>query len=228
LLISASAGARSLVFEDKASGENLFTTIGALRDDVAQPEPPSARDYIAKFTHPIPAGTFNRPYSATILTSGNRASAEFTYDAPDMPPHGALFDKIVTMMPDDEGFTVDERVDFRGTDIPSTQAAVVRTSLAATPQTIVLAAPNGYGLFDPSKHRLVLVAWHAGDVTAHDLAQHADDALLMLTFARGGWRRSAYAERRADTQADAQSQLATFAAGIGAAQGRGGAAANRG
>ncbi|MGZ3510106.1 MAG: amino acid permease [Vulcanimicrobiaceae bacterium] len=227
LFVTADAGARSLVFEDKATGENLFTTIGALRDDVVQPVPASARDYIAKYTHPIPPGTFNRSYKPAILSTGERASAEFTYDAPDMTPHGAAFDKIVTMLPDDAGFTVDERVDFHGSDIPAAQGAVVRSSLAATPQTIVLSAPNGYGLFDAAKHRVFLVAWHAGDASERALAQRANDALLTLTFAPNRWCRTAYAERRADTQAEAQNGLVTFAADIGPSQGRAATAANR-
>jgi hypothetical protein len=215
LFVSPDAGGRSLVFEDKATGDNLFTTVGALRDDVAQPLPMSTRDYIGKYTHPIAAGTFNRSYAATVLKNGTRASAEFAYDAPDMPPHGVRFVKIVSMLPDDAGFTVDERADFHGSDVPATQAAVVLSSIAVTPQTVELGATSGCGFFDPAKRRVVLVAWHAGDVTTHAIARTGGSALLTLTFARDGWRRTVYAERPVISAVAAQSVLDTFSANAG-------------
>ncbi|HEY8297796.1 MAG TPA: amino acid permease [Candidatus Baltobacteraceae bacterium] len=216
LVISPGAGARSLVFEDLASGENLFTTIGALRDDVAVPLPVSARDYIGRYTHPVAAGTFNQTYATTVLQSGDRAQAEFAYDAPDVPPAGARFDKVVTMLPGVAGFSVDERVDFHGT--VSDEAAVSRSSLAIAPQSVELRAPNGYAFYDPAKRRSTMIAWHAGDVSAQDAVRTGGDVLVELTFAGGGWRRIAFAERAAASEDETRSDLAAFASAVAPAR----------
>ena len=41
---------------------NAATSIGLLRDAIDPQPPASSRDYIAAYTHPMPAGTFNRAY----------------------------------------------------------------------------------------------------------------------------------------------------------------------
>ncbi|MGR4064330.1 MAG: beta-galactosidase, partial [Vulcanimicrobiaceae bacterium] len=94
IIFSPNAGARAFVLQARAItsggvqswGPNLASPAGLLRDDVGTPAPPSARDYIAAYTHPFPAGTFNRPYSCYILASaGREASVQCYYDAPDLP-----------------------------------------------------------------------------------------------------------------------------------------------
>ena len=73
VVISPQAGARAFIFEDRATKHSIFTTVGAMRDDVT-PEPPlSTSDRIAKYTHQFPAGTFNRNYDVETLASGERA-----------------------------------------------------------------------------------------------------------------------------------------------------------
>ncbi|MDQ2872387.1 MAG: amino acid permease [Candidatus Eremiobacteraeota bacterium] len=206
LFVTPQAGARALVFEDKATRENLFTTIGALRDDVAQPLPASPRDYIAKYTHPMPAGTFNRPYAVRVLP--DCACAEFTYDDPDVPSGHARFDKIVTLADDAPAFTVDERVDF--TPASAAQATTSRTSFAAMPQTARLETDNGYGLYDAAKRRVVAVAWKASDVTAHDLVLNSDNAMLTLTFSHLGPHRTTFAEFPAGSLDEARKHFADF------------------
>ncbi|MDQ2992995.1 MAG: amino acid permease, partial [Candidatus Eremiobacteraeota bacterium] len=67
-IVSADAGAESIYFGNLDDAENVFTTIGALRDDVQAPPTPSPRDYIAKYTHPIETGTFNRSYACVPST----------------------------------------------------------------------------------------------------------------------------------------------------------------
>ncbi|HEV7180312.1 MAG TPA: beta-galactosidase, partial [Candidatus Baltobacteraceae bacterium] len=54
-VVVPNAGARAFVLEAPGSNRNAFTSIGALRDDVASPASPSPRDYIAAYTHPIEA-----------------------------------------------------------------------------------------------------------------------------------------------------------------------------
>ncbi|MBD5633235.1 MAG: amino acid permease, partial [Candidatus Eremiobacteraeota bacterium] len=74
LAIVPEAGARAFLFEDR-SGTSVFTTVGAMRDDVAVEPPLSQTDRIAKYTHQFPAGTFNRTYSTTIEPGGARPVA---------------------------------------------------------------------------------------------------------------------------------------------------------
>ncbi|HEY5341098.1 MAG TPA: beta-galactosidase [Candidatus Aquilonibacter sp.] len=99
VVISADAGARSFFFEDERTQINAFTTIGAFRDDVQSPPTPSPRDYIAAYTHPFPAGTFNRPYDCRVASSGASARLDCTYTAPDLAAQPVRFDKAFTLVP---------------------------------------------------------------------------------------------------------------------------------
>ncbi|HUA09159.1 MAG TPA: beta-galactosidase [Candidatus Acidoferrales bacterium] len=115
VVVSANAGARSFIYEDDRTGKNYFNTIGALRDDVPDPPTPSPRDYIAAYTHPIPAGTFNRPYDCRVLDSGTRAELRCTYTAPDLAPQPVRFEKSIVLLPGATGFDVT----FRSTLTPT-------------------------------------------------------------------------------------------------------------
>ncbi|HTU70452.1 MAG TPA: beta-galactosidase [Candidatus Baltobacteraceae bacterium] len=106
IVVSADAGARSFIYEDDLTGKNYFNSIGAARDDVANPPTPSPRDYIAAYTHPIPAGTFNRPYRCHIDVSGAYAALTCTYTAPDFGPKPVTFTKTFSLLPDADDFTV--------------------------------------------------------------------------------------------------------------------------
>ncbi|HET9028999.1 MAG TPA: beta-galactosidase, partial [Candidatus Aquilonibacter sp.] len=97
-IVSADAGARAFVFEDLATGRNIFTPIGAVRDDVATPLPLSPRDYIGKYTHPFPAGTFNRSYTCTVQT-GTNADVLCSYTARDLTTKPVHFDKEFVLAP---------------------------------------------------------------------------------------------------------------------------------
>jgi hypothetical protein len=77
LVVTPAAGARAFVFEDDVTGRSIFTSVGAMRDDVALEPPLSTTDRIAKYTHEFPAGMFNRDYDAGIAQSGARAVAHF-------------------------------------------------------------------------------------------------------------------------------------------------------
>jgi hypothetical protein len=97
VLVAADAGARAFVFQTRGTHRNLFTTIGAGRDDVQNPPAPSSRDYIARYTHPIQAGTFNRSYACKQLSP---ASVGCTYVAPDLRASPVRFEKRYTLEPD--------------------------------------------------------------------------------------------------------------------------------
>ena len=224
LLISSAAGARSLVFEDKATGENLFTSVGALRDIWSQPLPPSARDYIAKYTHPLETGTFNRRYAATVLSSGPLAAAHFLARVPDVPPAGATFERIVTMPPDAAAFSVDAKVTFGGNGVPPQQVGGQLSAFAVEASTHILTLSNVYGFYDPRKTRIVMLGWPAGEIVKRHVETRGESALVWLYFGRRGWYRMVYAVRSVATATAAHAVLAAFSAGI---QGRDTGDANR-
>ncbi len=93
VVIAADAGARVLLFERDGTHRNLLPTIGALRDASYAPIPPSPRDYIAPYTHPLQAGTFNRAYACTQ----RRRSIDCSYTAPDLGTAPITFDKRFTL-----------------------------------------------------------------------------------------------------------------------------------
>jgi hypothetical protein len=180
LIVSPCAGARAFVFEDLANSENLFTTIGGLRDAWQQQLPPSGRDYIAKYTHPIATGTFNRCYAITLDPAHARAA--FTYTAPDAPPHGASFRKTIALDRAGSGFTVHLAASFPRS---TTQRAQQLTSIAVDRDTRIEQRPSGVVFFEPSKHRTLLISWNRKAVEKATVERHPADALLTLTLARG-------------------------------------------
>jgi len=97
-VVSADAGARVFEFDD-AQGHNAATTIGWLRDDVQNPPSPSPRDYIAAYTHPMPAGTFNRHYECAIERRSPGTAVLCTYTAPDLGPKPVRFEKEFILDP---------------------------------------------------------------------------------------------------------------------------------
>jgi hypothetical protein len=100
VVVSPNAGARAFVFEDLNTHENVFSTVGALRDDVSDPLPPSWRDYIAKYTHQMRAGTFNRAYDVTMVSG---SGARFRYSMADAP-RPVTFEKALALLPDGRSF----------------------------------------------------------------------------------------------------------------------------
>ncbi len=99
LIVSADAGARSFVLEDRRTHGNLATSIGLFRDDIATPPRPSARDYIAAFTHPFAAGTFNRPYRCIDRSSATAEVLRCRYVAPDLAKQPIVFTKTFVLDP---------------------------------------------------------------------------------------------------------------------------------
>ncbi len=203
LIVSPCAGARSFVFEDKRTGENLFTTVGGLRDAWTPQLPPSPRDYIAAYTHPIAAGTFNRCYATRIRAAG----ADFAYTAPDAPPHGASYHKHIALSASGS-FFVTTLASFNGA---GKERAQQLTSFALGPDARIYESINGLAIYEPSRERATLAAWAPAGVQAHSLARHAQDALLTLTFARGHACETAYGLARVRSPQQAQAALRKFA-----------------
>ena len=152
--------------------ENIFDATGALRDDVTVQPPASTTDRIAKFTHLYPAGTFNRPYSACTFENARGAGAYFAYDAPDVVPSGALFERVVALGAGADRLVVDERFTPHGTDaaqrLVSLSAIVTGRGPTSGQETFDPAAggltidPPQDGGSGGTGRRVVSVAWRAG------------------------------------------------------------------
>lgn len=234
IVVSPQAGARAFAFEDLASGENAFTSIGALRDDVALEPPLSTADRIAKYTHDFPAGTFNRGYAcAPLAGSDGAARLRCTYAAPDAGPHGARFERTLRLAPGERILAVEERAAFAGEPAElAGQHAVTVSSLAAgrsraAAAQIVLApepqplAPgsirfvehgNALGLYDPASQRLAAIAWHPGDVIDAQILERSGSIVVRLTRVDALPAHTYYLQQRAESLASAQEALAALAA----------------
>ena len=132
-IVAPNAGARVFLFERLATRENFFTSIGAFRDDVQTSLPPSPRDYIAPYTHPIEAGTFNRPYQCKAVGLN---IVTCSYDAPDLANEPVHFQKTFALVPNE-----------------STLRVTLRASAPAVSLSAI--APNGVTVEwpgDPSTH----------------------------------------------------------------------------
>jgi amino acid transporter len=208
--------------------ENAFDATGALRDDVSVQPPPSMTDRIAKYTHPYPAGTFNRPYDACTFESSRGAGAHLAYDAPDVVPGGALFERVVTLGGNADRLVADERFTLHGTD--AAQRLVSSSAIGAfAPGDIdrkyeIAAGPDRSSLdrtttleprfggvtigntladaYGPGWHA-VAVSWRPGDVSAATWTPAQSNGTLRLVLAPGGWRRVTYASADVGS-ADAQ------------------------
>jgi amino acid transporter len=213
VVVAPDAGARAFVFEDVATGRSVFTSVGAMRDDVAIEPPLSTTDRIAKYTHDFPAGTFNRPYRTTIDASGASARVTVRYDAPDVLPNGAAFERTIALEPNSRAFDVDERASFaNGPAVLDAQRAVSVTSLsvgngidmttrrvlAPDASTFVagsavrVAAGNAFGYYDTATRELVTLAWRSADVDDVTVLERRYSIVARLTLAPGGERRMRY------------------------------------
>jgi hypothetical protein len=234
VVVALGAGARAFVFEDKVSRRNIFSTVGALRDDVKLEPPPSTTDRIAAYTHLMPAGMFNRPYRSEILASGTDAAARFSYTAPDVIPAGAKFVRTLRLEPGAREFSVEEQASFDGA--PSEQRAVSVTSLevgdtARTGTQVVLApdptnlsagtaltvSGNALGYYDRGTRELATIAWCPTDVENAAILERQFSIIARLTLAPGRVARSRYGYENATSIEAARRALE--AAGAAAAAG---------
>jgi hypothetical protein len=228
VLVSPLAGGRAFVFEDLATHANVFTSVGALRDDVAIEPPLSTVDRIAKYTHQFPAGMFNRPYDVTLVNTGTHASARLAYHAPDVLPLGAIFDRTISLDPDVREFAVDESVALSSLDTLAGQRAVTVSSLAVgdttkmttqmvlrdglppapfAADTTVAVVGNGLGFYDSATKQLAVIAWRRGDVESASLLERKASVVARLTLASGGTAHTIYACATAPSLEAAQAAL---------------------
>ncbi len=202
LIVSPCAGARAFILEDKRYGDNLFTTVGAFRDAWTPALAPSSRDYIAKYTHPIATGTFNRCYAARI----DAHSAQFRYDAPDAPPDGMAFRKRIRLDGQASVFEVLQARISPGSGERTQQL----TSFFFARGARLYRAANGCAIYDAQRRRVMLVSWPVHALQHAILQTNAADVLLTVTSADGTLvLRLGFA--RASTMAQAQALLRQFA-----------------
>ncbi|MBP6823667.1 MAG: hypothetical protein KA368_19110, partial [Acidobacteria bacterium] len=115
LVVSPNAGARAFTLLNKRTGENVFTSIGGLRDKFVELDPadPTRNPRRKRGAY----GTFNRAYSAEVVAGmGAQSVLKLGYDAPDVFPSGARIERTITLKAGEEFFTVDYRVTPKAAD----------------------------------------------------------------------------------------------------------------
>jgi hypothetical protein len=174
------AGAR--VAELSASGiANAASSIGLLRDAV-DPEPAaSSRDYIAPYTHPLPAGTFNRPYKCVTPERDHPPRFSCSYDARDIAG-GTHFERTMSIDPNDNELVITLR--FQPQDHRK-EVRLESISGFAFDDTDTLVAPAGApGVGILHGNRLVSLRWDPGAVVHVDVRRTRGAQLVTLVFAR--------------------------------------------
>lgn len=224
VIVAPDAGARAFVFEDKRSRANVFTSVGAMRDDVSVQPPPSTSDHLGAWTHAFPAGMFNRPYDVRIDAEATVARATVSYDAPDVP-NGARFERTIALAPDARSFTVSERFVATGQQLVSTTSLAVGDALhpagwslltpAVQPfrrgNSFSLSASGVLGFFDQSSHMLAELAWDPADVQSVDVSEKDFSVIARTTFVTGEAHRLTYGFTYAANPDQAQERLAELA-----------------
>ena len=161
---------------------NAATGIGLLRD-ATDPEPPvSSRDYIAAYTHPLPAGTFNRPYECEREDSIMTQRVTCSYDAPDVPQGGAAFRRTLTLNPSSDELIVGE--EFAPHDRGSAARLESISGFTWSAGDRVVQSPGGNAVELLHAGRLTTLRWRAGDVQRVVLEQRRGAELVTLVFAR--------------------------------------------
>jgi hypothetical protein len=174
------AGARIAELDD-AEG-NAASSIGLLRDAIDPMPPASARDYIASYTHPLPAGTFNRSYACTRNDAFTTIHISCSYDAPDLPQGGAVFSRELRLGVGSDEMIVGE--EFVPHDTRTTERLESVSGFALAPGDSVLAPSGSNGVGILHGQRLTFLRWRAGDVARVDLRRTRGAEIVTLVFAR--------------------------------------------
>ncbi|MBV8282522.1 MAG: amino acid permease, partial [Candidatus Eremiobacteraeota bacterium] len=170
------AGARIAEFGD--GSVNAATGIGLMRDAVDPLPPPSARDYIASYTHPIAAGTFNRPYSCSRADALMTQRVVCTYDAPDIPLGGGRFSRTLTMSGGRELVIAEQ---FAPHDVHSSARLTSISGFAFSAGDSVLASSDARGILH--RNHMVVLQWRRGDVASVTTRTTRGAEIVTLIFA---------------------------------------------
>jgi hypothetical protein len=190
LTVAPNAGARAFSFAAAGGtcpAQSVFTSVGALRDDVAIQPPLSTSDRIGKYTRSFPAGMFNRPYAILDRTAtAGSAVALLRYDAPDVVPNGARFERTLAIRANEPGFTLVERVTFGPAPGAGAQRAVRYDSFdTRRATTLDEHAAGSVAFFYPAARTVAIVAWRRGEVEDAQLIPERTSTVLRLQFAPG-------------------------------------------
>lgn len=164
LVVSPGAGARAFALINKRTGENVFTSIGGLRDKFVELDPadPTRNPKRKRGAY----GTFNRAYSSEVVSGmGAQSVLKLSYDAPDVYPAGARIERTITIKAGEEFFTVDYRVTPKAAD--GKQAFWSASSIVIgdpNNQSRKFIAANGGFDFAAAKTRALNGGWLAAPV----------------------------------------------------------------
>ncbi len=182
LIFVPHAGARVACLCDR-DGTNFAATIGMLRDAVDPQAVPSARDYIAAFTHPIPAGTFNRPYFCALAhVDEDTAESTCSYEAPDIPLGGADFERTLNINSEYGEVDVSERMTPRDPNSPSHLKSI--SGFAVVAGDVVQQGTSCFGVYKPGIRELARLCWRPDDLATYDVQRTRGAAILTLHFKR--------------------------------------------
>ncbi len=172
------AGAR--IGELSAAGiDNAASSVGLLRDAVDPQATPSSRDYIAAYTHPLPAGTFNRPYACTQSGDATALRVTCAYDAPDVPAGGAHFERTLELARDGQLLDVTER--FAPHDSAAARLQSI-SGFALAPGDEIVAPPGAAFAGVLHGHRFAVLAWRPDEIASVALRSTRGAELVTLTF----------------------------------------------
>ncbi len=175
------AGAR--IAELSAPGfTNAATSIGLLRDAV-DPEPsPSARDYIAAYTHPLPAGTFNRTYDCAAVEVGGQSGERCCVRCARSSCRRGALCAYARACKRRRRTGRRSRVRSARSEINDPLAEHFRVCLQSRRYASQRRPAHVIGVLHGT--RLVVVRWRRGDVAHVDLRQTRGAELVTLIFAR--------------------------------------------
>lgn len=174
------AGARVAEFGD--GDWNAASSIGLLRDSVDPAPAVSSRDYIATYTHPMPAGTFNRPYSCTRIDALTTQRERCGYDAPDLPRDGGSFARTLTLTENARELTVSE--EFSPHDMRSTARLESISGFAFGDADRLLISRDGTALGILHGTRLMRLQWNGNEVLHAYWRRSRGAEIVTLIFAR--------------------------------------------
>jgi hypothetical protein len=204
LIVSPNAGARAFALINKRTGQNVFTSVGGLRDKFVELDPAdptrNARRRRGMY------GTFNRPYAAEIVEGmGKRVTLKLRYDAPDVYPAGVQIERAIALNAGDEFFTVDYRITPNAKTVDGKQAFWSASSIVVGDPNLKakgFVAADGAFDFSAAKTRTLgvqggqggwigamvaegntfAVLWRAGEVGAAEVEMKDFSSLLNLKF----------------------------------------------
>jgi len=130
----------------------------------------------------LPAGTFNRPYRCSRLDTGMTSSITCSYDAPDLPTGGALFERTLKLGGESRELVVDET--FTPHDTHSAARLGSISGFAFAPGDALLSSADGNARGVLHRGRLVAVRWRAGDVARVQTRTTRGAEIITLVFAR--------------------------------------------